>query len=63
MLHFRDTVLPIALAVLCCALPILLISGVSIGSGLLLGETALVLAGLGGIGYALYRVIRRRRGV
>jgi hydrogenase maturation factor HypE len=61
MLNFRDTVLPIALAVLCCALPILLISGVSIGGGLLLGETALVVAGLGGIGYVVYRVARRRR--
>ncbi len=63
MLNFRDSVLPIALAVLCCALPILLISGVSIGSGLLLGEMALVLAGLGGIGYVVYRVTRRRREV
>ena len=62
MLNFRDTVLPIALAVLCCALPILLISGVSIGAGVILGEIALVVAGLGGIGYAAYRVARRRRG-
>ncbi len=61
MLHFRDTVLPIALAVLCCALPILLISGVGIGGGLLLGEMALVVAGLGGIGFVVYRVARRRR--
>lgn len=63
MLNFRDSVLPIALAVLCCALPILLISGVSLGGGLLLGETALVVAGLGGIGYVVYRVARRRRGL
>ncbi len=63
MLNFKDTVLPIALAVLCCALPILLLSGVSLGGGLLLGEMALVLAGLGGIGYVVYRVARRRRGL
>lgn len=60
MLSFKNTVLPIALAVLCCALPLLLISGVSLGAGIVLGEIVLVAVGVGGIGYAVYRSTRRR---
>jgi hypothetical protein len=56
-------VVAVGLAVLCCALPVLLISGVSIGTGLIVGEIALVAAGVGGIGYAVYKVTRRRRGL
>ncbi len=53
---------PIALVVLCCALPILLISGVSVGGGILLGKTMLVLVGLGSITYGVYRIAQRLRG-
>ncbi len=59
--NFRDTILAIGLAVACCALPILLVSGVSIGGGVLFGETVLVVAGLAGIAYAVFRVARGRR--
>lgn len=59
----RGSLLTIALAALCCALPIVIIAGVSIGGGILLGKAAVILAGLGGIGYVSYRLIRRRRAV
>lgn len=61
MQDFRSTALTIALMVLCCALPLLIISGVSIAGGAVFGQTALVLVGLAGIGYAVYKVTRRRR--
>ena len=60
-MNAREAALSIALLGLCCALPILLVSGVSIGAGLIFGEIALVAAGVGGIGYAVYKVTRRRR--
>ncbi len=62
MLNFKNTVLPVVVAVACCALPILLISGVSIGTGAIFRETVLVVAGLAAIGYAVYRVTRRSGG-
>ena len=62
MQDFRNTTLTIALMVLCCALPLLIISGISIAGGAIFGKTALVLVGLAGIGYAVYKVTRRRRG-
>ena len=60
-MNARETVLTAALLGLCCALPILLVSGVSLGAGVLRGEIALIAVGLGGIGYAAYRVARRKR--
>lgn len=61
MLIFMRAAIPVAL-VLCCALPILLVSGVTVGGGILLGKTVLVLIGLGGITYGVYRVTQRLRG-
>ncbi|MDR7521172.1 MAG: hypothetical protein QN168_01790 [Armatimonadota bacterium] len=60
-MNAREAMLTAAFLGFCCALPILLISGVSIGAGLLLGEIALIAVGLGGIAYAAYRVARRKR--
>jgi len=60
MRNFGSVGLAIGLAVLCCALPLLLVSGVSIGAGVLFGKIALVTAGLAGIGFAVYRATRRR---
>ncbi len=61
MLNFRDTVLAVVLAVACCALPILLISGISIGTGAIFRNAVLVVTGLAVIGYAVYTVTRRGR--
>jgi hypothetical protein len=61
MQNGRGAVVAVGLAVLCCALPLLFIAGASIGAGLIFGEIALVAAGIGGIGYAVYKVTRRRR--
>ncbi len=63
MQNGTGVVVAVGLAVLCCALPLLLISGASIGAGLIFGEIVLVTAGIGGIGYAVYKVTRRRRGL
>ena len=42
-------VVAVGLAVLCCALPLLFLSGVSIGAGLIFGEIALVAVGVGAL--------------
>ena len=63
MQNTKGAVVAVGLTVLCCALPLLLISGVSIGAGLIFGKIALVAVGVGGIGYAVYKVTRRRRGL
>jgi len=59
---FMKAAIPVALVVLCCALPILLLSGVGISVGIILGKTILVLVGLGGITYGVFTVARRLRG-
>ncbi len=54
--------IPVALVLFCCALPILLLSGVGVSVGIVLGKTILVLIGLGGIAYGVFMVTRRMRG-
>lgn len=62
MLSNRETIFTVALMAVCCALPLLLIGGVGIGAGVLLREAALVVIGLGVLGYAIYKINRSRRG-
>lgn len=62
-MNAREAVLTVALLGLCCALPILVLAGVSVGAGVILGKIALVALGLGGIGFAAHGAARGRRGL
>lgn len=57
-----ESILAIALMALCCALPLLFVGGVTIGTGVLFREVALVVIGIGVLGFAIYKVARARRG-
>jgi len=59
---FMRVAIPVALVLLCCALPIFLLSGIGVAGGIFLGKTTLILVGLGGIVYGVYLVARRLRG-
>ncbi len=56
-----DAVIALALAVLCCALPLLVVAGVSIGAGAVLGAAVPVLVGLAVVGYVVVQATRRWR--
>jgi hypothetical protein len=54
-----DAVVALVLAVLCCALPVLLVAGVSIGLGAVLGTAVPVLVGLAVVAYVVAQVLHR----